>query len=87
MRYAVLLTMLWAVPFAASAQDCRTVPRATDRLACYDRAAPPMGLDRSALGPVKPDGGSRDAARSRMDILEAENTKLNSRIKSICRGC
>jgi hypothetical protein len=98
MRLAALLPMLFLLPGMAAAQtpECRTVPKATDRLACYDKAAPPRALENSAA--TKAAAGARtgnpaqkqvpaDQQAPLADILEVENSRLDAKIKNICRGC
>ncbi len=98
MRLAALLPMLCLLPGMAAAQtpECRTAPKATDRLACYDKAAPPRALENSAA--TKAAAGARtgnpaqkqvpaDQQSPLADILEVENSRLDAKIKNICRGC
>jgi len=74
----------------AHASECSAVLKASDRLACYDRATPPI-----AAKPVKPKSPVSPVAASTsppdqgqvVDMLAAENSKLDARLKTICRGC
>ena len=74
----------------AHASECSAVPKASDRLACYDRATPPI-----AAKPVKPKFPLSPVAASTsppdqgqvVDMLAVENSKLDARLKTICRGC
>jgi hypothetical protein len=86
--------ILCAMPFAAAAQgpECRTIPRATDRLACYDRAAPPVSMHRPpAPGSAMTRSGPPDAAQQSdtpsADMLAVENSRVTAKTKTICRGC
>ncbi len=94
MRLATLLIILHAGPVAAAAQgpECRTISRATDRLACYDRAALPVGMQKPApSGSVTTRSGPAGAGPAPQsdtplaDMLTIENSQL--KIKTICRGC
>jgi hypothetical protein len=93
MRAGTILAILCAFPVAASAQttECRTVPKSTDRLACYDRLAPPVAAQRSTATPAaQPTDRQPAAATSNAplaDVLAIENSKLDAKIKTICRGC
>jgi hypothetical protein len=96
MRLAMLLITLCATPFAAAAQavECRTVPRGADRLACYDRAAPPVGMQKPADPGSVTTGSGRAASGPApqsdtpfADVLAVENGRLNAKTKTICRGC
>jgi hypothetical protein len=74
----------------AHASECSAVPKASDRLACYDRATPPI-----AAKPVKPKFPLSPVAATTsppeqgqvVDMLAVENSKLDARLKTICRGC
>lgn len=92
MRSIALFAFVCAFPAAAAAEsiECRTIPKATDRLACYDRLAPPMAAQKSRPTSIDTSGQQAPATGSQTplaDMLEVENTRLNSKIKSICRGC
>lgn len=86
MRLAALLPMLWLLPGIAAAQtpECRTIPKSTDRLACYDKAAPPMAA-RTGNPAQKQVPADQQAPSA--DILQVENSRLDAKIKNICRGC
>ena len=93
MRVIALLVLLCTLSEVAIAQttQCQSIPKASDRLACYDRAAPPtaMGkpsgsptpLDKAGASKTSPDQGQV------IDMLAVENSKLDAKIKTICRGC
>ena len=86
MRLAALLPMLCLLPELAAAQtpECRTIPKATDRLACYDKATPQAA---QASRPAAPKPASAEQLAPLGDMLAAENSKLDAKIKGICRGC
>jgi hypothetical protein len=71
-------------PAIAQTTQCQSIPKASDRLACYDRAAPPTGKSRNAAPSAAPllplESGSSDP-------LSAENARLDAKINNICRGC
>jgi hypothetical protein len=95
MRVIALLCLLGALSDVAIAQtsQCQSVPKASDRLACYDKAAPPTAagkpaaskapaaLDKTAGSKPQPD------QTTVVDMLAVENSKLDAKIKTICRGC
>ncbi len=98
MKLAALLPMLCLLPGMAAAQtpECRTVPKATDRLACYDKAAPPTALKNSAATKAAAGASAGNPAQKQVpadqqaplaDILAVENNRLDAKIKNICRGC
>jgi hypothetical protein len=90
MKRAALLTVLCLLPGFAAAQspECRTIPKATDRLGCYDKASPPAAMEKPA--PAKstsPKQVADDSTRPLADMLATENSRLDAKIKNICRGC
>src|ERR1700681_3241562 len=97
MRFVTLLSLLCAVPGIAGAQtpDCRTIPKASDRLACYDKAAPPMASGKTSAANAATRARAAPAAQKpapgqpaqSADLLAVENSKLDAKIKNICRGC
>ncbi len=84
MRFATLLIALCTIPAIAGAQaaDCRSVANSTERLACYDKVTPPTAQRAAAPKPA-----TADQQAPVGDVLAAENSKLDARIKGICRGC
>jgi hypothetical protein len=90
MRTATFLAIacICAFPMAAAAQTgaCRTIAEAADRLACYDRLAPPA-KQKPTLAPAPSAAHIPDPQSPSIDRLADENLKLNAKIKTICRGC
>ena len=90
MRFAALLIALCTIPAAAGAQskDCRSIANSEERLACYDKATPPAAQQASKPAPA---AGKKAAATEQqavlVDLLAVENSKLDAKIKGICRGC
>lgn len=96
MRTAALSAILLAIPLAAGAQsqDCQSITKNVDRLSCYDRASPPIRPEKGRASRAASssknnvDAGSATASQTPLaDMLDVENKKLDTRIKSICRGC
>ena len=95
MKVIVLLVALCSFSEVAVAQStqCQSLPKASDRLACYDRAAPPMAAANPATSKTR--AGPANLAESEtppdqgrvVDMLAAENSKLDAKLKTICRGC
>src|SRR5882757_7761749 len=89
MKFLLLTTLIFVGCQGAVAQtsECSTVPKASDRLACYDRAAPPsaakpaMSKQKAAAANAPPEQGAV------VDALAVENAKLDAKLKKICRGC
>jgi hypothetical protein len=94
MKVIVLFVALCSFSEVAVAQSmqCQSVPKASDRLACYDRAVPPMAAanptSKTRGGPANPAASETPPDQGRVvDMLAAENSKLDARLKTICRGC
>jgi hypothetical protein len=92
MKPVALLVALLALcePAIAQTTDCQSVPKASDRLACYDRAASPVRRVKPAA--VAPAPAAVSAAPAEQpgqpgDLLAQENARLDAKIKGICRGC
>jgi hypothetical protein len=85
MKPVALLVTLCAFcgPAIAQTSECQSVQKASDRLACYDRAAPPTSQGKPAAA-SQTSSSKRDQAQ---DPLAAENARLDAKINNICRGC
>ena len=88
MKFLLLTASLFAISHGAIAQtsECSTIPKASDRLACYDRTNPPTSAKpvtpkKKAVSGSSPDQGAA------VDALAVENSKLDAKLKKICRGC
>jgi hypothetical protein len=76
----------------AATRDCKTIPDAGARLACYDKATPVASADKSAAAkPATAMPAGAPAAKSEptkyVDTIGAEDARMNARLKNICRGC
>ena len=83
MKAVALLVVLctFCGPAIAQTSECQSIPKASDRLACYDKAASPAAR-------VKPSAAPAPMAASQPgDVLAEENARLDAKIKNICRGC
>ena len=96
MRVIALICLLGTLSDVAVAQtsQCQSLPKASDRLACYDKAAPPTAVGKPAASKTptatdKPAASKTptDGQGSVVDMLAVENSKLDAKIKSNCRGC
>jgi hypothetical protein len=85
MKPAALLIALFALcePAIAQTTDCQSVPKASDRLACYDRAASPV----RRVKPVAASPAPAVQPAQTGDLLADENARLDATIRNICRGC
>jgi hypothetical protein len=84
MRLFAVLAVMCAFCQAALAQtpECRSISDANGRLACYDKAAPPLAS--------KPSPQTAPATRgdgTYVDSISAEDALMNARLKNICKGC
>ncbi len=87
MRLFTLLVALCAMSSSAGAltAECKAIPNAGARLACYDKAnSQPAPDDR-------PNAATRPAAKvdagNYVDTIGAEDARMNAQLKNICRGC
>jgi len=85
MKAVALLVVLCALcgPAFAQTNECQSIPKASDRLACYDRAASPASRVKPAA--VAPTPAVQPGQS--VDLLAQENARLDATIKNICRGC
>ena len=88
MRLIVTLISIFVFCGGATAQTtpCQTIPKASERLACYDRVTPPMAAPSAATSKGATKSSSAEQAQ-KVDMLAAENSKLDAKLKTICRGC
>jgi hypothetical protein len=85
MKLIGVLAALCAFCSAAIAQttECLSIVKPNDRLACYDKAMPPSTRAKpAATSPV-----TSAQPGQFVDVLAAEDARLDARIKNICRGC
>ena len=95
MKVIVLFVALRSCSEVAVAQSmqCQSIPKANGRLACYDRAAPPMAAANHTTSKTRPGLANPAASETPpeqghvVDMLAAENSKLDAKLKTICRGC
>jgi hypothetical protein len=93
MKKIVLLALLCTSSEAlAQTPQCQSIPKASDRLACYDRASPPKAVDKTAASKTTatdkaPASKATTDQGTVVDMLAVENSKLDAKIKTICRGC
>jgi hypothetical protein len=97
MRIFALLISLCALSQAAIVQtalaqtpECKTIGNSNDRLACYDKAAPPVTRPVVAKGtPVKAQDSKEGAkgGTTYVDQISAEDARVTAKLKGICHGC
>ena len=97
MRFFAVLVAIFGLSQTAVAQtsECKSIADSGQRLACFDRAAPPAAPSAAAKQPVraapvaKADVGkaAKVDAGKYVDTIGAEDTLMNARLKNICRGC
>jgi hypothetical protein len=89
-----VLAAICALSQAAAAQtpDCKSIPDAGARLACYDKVVPAAAPDKSAAArpagppPARASVSKIDSGKY-VDTIGAEDALMNARLKNICRGC
>src|SRR3954453_2426429 len=89
MKLLLLTALLFVGCQGAAAQtsECSSVPKASDRLACYDRATPPSAAKPAAAKQKAAASNTSPDQVSIVDGLAVENAKLDAKLKTICRGC
>ena len=83
MKITALTLVLCGFPCIAVAQECKAIPKANDRLACYDKINPPIAAKQQSATPKAPSGDQTQT----IDALAVENAQLDKKISNICRGC
>jgi hypothetical protein len=71
----------------AQGQECKVFTDPSMRLACYDKATPPVAATRAPRPAVRADPTSEADATKYVDPIDAEDALLHERINGICRGC
>ena len=89
MRFLAMLVAICALSQAAIAQTpaCKSIADSTQRLACYDKAAPPPASPAAARSSGRAAPASKTQAGTYVDSISAEDTRMNARLKNICKGC
>jgi hypothetical protein len=89
MRIVATLIAICALSQTAIAQtpQCKSIADSGQRLACYDKAAPPVASSAEAKPAQRSGPAPKADAAKYVDAIGAEDAALNARIKNICRGC
>jgi hypothetical protein len=80
---ALFLLCLFSETAIAQTSECQSMPKAGERLACYDKMSPPIAPGKSARSKTPP---ASELGKS-VDLLAAENARTDAAMKNICRGC
>ena len=93
MRLFAVLVASCALSQTAAAQttECKGIANTGARLACYDKAAPPVtpsaAAKPSAVPAAKKDATAKVDTAKYVDTISAEDALMNAKLKNICRGC
>jgi hypothetical protein len=89
MRLLAVLVAICALSQTAGAQtqDCKSISNTGARLACYDKAAPPVASSASAKSTPPATPVAKVDAGTYVDTIGEEDALMNARLKNICRGC
>jgi hypothetical protein len=90
MKLVLLIAGLALASQAAVAQtsSCQSIANQMDRLACYDKASAPQAAAPAPRKAEKPAPAKAQPEQPQVvDMLAAENKKLDAKLKTICRGC
>lgn len=86
MKIIALVISLCALSQAATAQtpECKSIAKPSERLTCYDKVS---RAEKSAPRSAAASAPSKDEPSKYVDVISAEDARMNARLKSICRGC
>jgi hypothetical protein len=97
MKLLAALVAICAMSQTAVAQtpECKSIADTGQRLACYDKAAPPSASSAAvkpasstaAKPPPNAAPKSKVDTAKYVDSISAEDAIMNARLKNICRGC
>ena len=89
MRLFAVLVAFCALcqPAIAQTPECKSISNAGARLACYDKAAPPVASSATAKPALRTAPVSKVDGEKYVDSIGAEDALVNARLKNICRGC
>jgi hypothetical protein len=81
---ALFLLCMSSEAAIAQTSECQSIPKANARLACYDKAFPPTTSAKPAASKATT---PKDQQGQIVDRLAVENSRLDAKLKTICRGC
>jgi hypothetical protein len=89
MRLFAVLGAICALTQTATAQtpECKSISDSAARLACYDKNGPAARPSAAAKPASRPNPVSKADAGKYVDSISAEDKRMNTRLKNICRGC
>jgi hypothetical protein len=89
MRLVAVLVAMCALSQTAVAQtpDCKAIPDAGTRLACYDRVAPPAAASSITGKPAPRVPVAKIDNSKYVDTISQEDALMNAQLKNICKGC
>ena len=89
MKFLAVLVATCALSQTALAQGggCKSIADSDQRLACYDKAAPPPASPAAAKPASRAAPDSKVEAGKYVDKISAEDALMNARLKNICKGC
>jgi hypothetical protein len=91
MKFLAAMAAIFALTgvAAAEAQDCKTLTDPAARLTCYDKINPPVATYPIPLPkPAHPIPLTRPDGTPGSEVSEsADDTVVNAKMNSICRGC
>jgi len=89
MRLFAVLVAICALcqPAVAQTPECQSISGASARLACYDKAAPPVASSATAKPALRNAPVSKVDNEKYVDSIAAEEALVTARLKNICKGC
>jgi hypothetical protein len=87
MKFFMVILAMCALSQSAFAQtgECKSIPDARGRLACYDKAAPTPAA--AAKPPLRAAPQPKVDTAKYVDSIDEEDARMQARLKNICRGC
>jgi hypothetical protein len=87
MKFFLVILAMCALSHSAFAQtgECKSIPDARGRLACYDKAAPTTAA--AAKPSLRAAPQPKVDTAGYVDSIDEEDARMHARLKNICRGC
>jgi hypothetical protein len=87
MKFFVVILAMCALSQSAFAQtgECKSIPDARGRLACYDKAGSLPAA--AAKPPLRAAPELKVDTAKDVDSIDEEDARMHARLKNICRGC
>ena len=87
MKFFMVILAMCALSQSAFAQtgECKSIPDARGRLACYDKAGSLPAA--AAKPPLRAAPQPKVDTAKYVDSIDEEDARMHARLNNICRGC